>query len=262
MTLADRTIAQLRAEHETLTGTIAGLSDEQLNADSGAAEWSVATVLSHLGSGAEIAATDYRHAFLGEGAGSGDGFNQSVWDRWNALTPRAQADGFPGSDEACVAILESLDAGQRESMQLKLGFLPFPLSVAAAAAFRLHEVVQHSWDVRVAFDPAAGLDEKSAAVLLEHFWGEMSFLIKVAGKAPEGREPVALAIADTGAGLLISDSVEVVQTVSEPTARFDGPVEAFVRLVAGRLGPAYVPKGLSISGNTDLATLQSVFPGF
>jgi uncharacterized protein (TIGR03083 family) len=262
VTLADRTIARLRAEHDTLTGVIAGLTGEQLAAQSGAADWSVAAVLSHLGSGAEIAAAGYRAAFQGVGDGPGDAFNRGVWDVWNAKTPAAQAADFPGSDETCVAILESLDAGQRESLRLKLGFLPVPLTVAGAGGMRLHEAAQHGWDVRVAFDPKAGLDEETAGVLLEHFWGELAMLPKMVGKPVAGAEPVVMAIGDTGAGLVLSDGVEVVETVSEPTARFDGPVEAFVRLVGGRLGPAYVPDGLSVSGNIDLTTLQRVFPGF
>jgi hypothetical protein len=178
------------------------------------------------------------------------------------MSPREQADGFPASDEACVAILEGLDSAQRDSLQLELGFVPFPLSVAAAAGFRLHEVAQHGWDVRVAFDEKAGLDEATADVLLRHFWGELALLPKVAGKPQEVTEPVAMTIGDTGAGLLIGDSVEVVETVLEPTARFDGPVEAFIRLVAGRLRVPHIPAELAVSGNIDLVTLQRVFPGF
>lgn len=52
--LADRTIAALRAHHDELAAVVAGLSDEQLTAPSGSADWKVADVLSHLGSGAEI----------------------------------------------------------------------------------------------------------------------------------------------------------------------------------------------------------------
>ena len=53
-TLADRTIQALRAEHDALSPLVAGLTDDQLRAASGAGDWPVAQVLSHLGSGAEI----------------------------------------------------------------------------------------------------------------------------------------------------------------------------------------------------------------
>ena len=52
--LVDRTIAALRSEYDTLADLVRTLTDEQLAAPSGAAEWTVAQVLSHLGSGAEI----------------------------------------------------------------------------------------------------------------------------------------------------------------------------------------------------------------
>src|SRR6476619_1912809 len=54
MTLADRTIAVLRASHDAVAALVPDLSDEQLRGPSGAAEWPLAQVLSHLGSGAEI----------------------------------------------------------------------------------------------------------------------------------------------------------------------------------------------------------------
>jgi hypothetical protein len=52
--LVDRTITALRSEHDTLAGLVPTLTDDQLATTSGAADWSVAQVLSHLSSGAEI----------------------------------------------------------------------------------------------------------------------------------------------------------------------------------------------------------------
>ena len=64
-------------------------SPEQLSRQSGATEWSVAQVLSHLGSGAEIALARLAPAVAGEAVPEID--NQSVWDRWNAMSPEEQA---------------------------------------------------------------------------------------------------------------------------------------------------------------------------
>jgi len=98
---ADATISALRSTHDELAAVVRGLSDEQLLAPSGATEWPVAQVLSHLGSGAEIGLASLRAA-TDAGEAPGDGFNQSVWDRWNAMTPREQAEAFLWvcSDEA------------------------------------------------------------------------------------------------------------------------------------------------------------------
>ncbi len=92
-TLADRSIAALRTTHDELAAVVPTLPDEQLTGPSGASEWTVAQVLSHLGSGAEIALAGYRAALDGEPA-PGQDFNESVWDRWNALSPEQQATGF------------------------------------------------------------------------------------------------------------------------------------------------------------------------
>ena len=92
-TLADRSIAALRTVHDELAGVVPRLTDEQLTGPSGASEWTVAQVLSHLGSGGEIALAGYRAALDGDPA-PGQSFNESVWDRWNALTPQEQAAAF------------------------------------------------------------------------------------------------------------------------------------------------------------------------
>ncbi|HEU4840528.1 MAG TPA: maleylpyruvate isomerase N-terminal domain-containing protein, partial [Ilumatobacteraceae bacterium] len=47
-------IAALRASHDALAGVVASLDDEGLTTPSMCREWTVAQVLSHLGSGAEI----------------------------------------------------------------------------------------------------------------------------------------------------------------------------------------------------------------
>lgn len=74
--LADRTIAALRAEHDATATLARDLTDEQLTGPSGADAWTVANVLSHLGSGAVITLVGLRSA-LGAPAPE-DGFNQSV----------------------------------------------------------------------------------------------------------------------------------------------------------------------------------------
>lgn len=91
--LADRTIAALRSTHDEMAALVPGLSDDQLTHRSGAAEWTVAQVLSHLGSGAEITRASLRAA-VGDASASDEDFNQGVWDRWNALGPVEQAAGF------------------------------------------------------------------------------------------------------------------------------------------------------------------------
>ncbi len=104
--LVDRTITALRAEHDTLADLVRTLTDEQLAATGGAAEWTVAQVLSHLGSGAEIGRAPILRA-TGEDVTAED--NQSIWARWDASTPRAQAEGFLESNARWLELVEAPD---------------------------------------------------------------------------------------------------------------------------------------------------------
>jgi len=260
-TLAARTIEALRSTNETLAAAVRDLPEEALKGPSGATEWTVAQVLSHLGSGAEIGLATLTAAVDGTAA-PGPDFNPGVWDRWNAMGPREQADGFLSHDARLVAAFEALTAEQRENLQVKLGFLPAPLPLAAFAGMRLNEAVQHSWDVRVAADPAAVLPEEAARVLAEQLSGALSFMTGFIGKADALATPAVVEVKDAGFGIVIGDAVALQTEIVDPTATFTGPVESAVRLVGGRLRPEYTPAGVAVTGNVSLDDLRRVFPGY
>lgn len=100
-TLADRTIGTPRAIHDDLATVVPGLSEVQLSGPSGASEWPVAQVLSHLGSGAELALAGLTATVSWVPAPAPE-FNQTVWDRWNTIGPRDPAAGFLRHDAALV----------------------------------------------------------------------------------------------------------------------------------------------------------------
>jgi uncharacterized protein (TIGR03083 family) len=254
--LVDATIAELRAIHNRLAGRVSGLSADQLTTQSGAEDWQVADVLSHLGSGSEI----WRYPVAaGAGAPEDQPSNQEVWDRWNAMAPADQAAGFVGAEERLVATYEALTPEQRESVQVDLGFMPQPVPLATALGMRLSEMAMHGWDVEVGLDPAAGLSERSAELLLRHFGETMAFMVGFMGK-PDGVPPVRVALGDHS--LVLDDGVRVEPGTDGATATFDGPLEAGVRLLAGRLGPGHTPSGVSVSGDVTLDELRKVFPGY
>ena len=260
-TLADRTIAALRTTHDDLAAVVPGLADEQLLATSGASEWTVAQVLSHLGSGAEIGLATLE-AGLGAGPAAEPGFNESVWDRWNAMSPREQATNFLDHHARLVAAFEALTAEQRTTAQVDLGFLPEPLPLASLAGMRLNESALHSWDVRVAFDPSAAVPADVAAVQAEHLAGALSFIVGFVGKADALTGPAVVDIEGSGYGLVLADKIAVVTEPADPTATFIGPLEAAIRLVAGRLGPATTPESVKVTGAVTLDDLRRVFPGY
>lgn len=254
--LLDRTIAALRSEHDTLAGLVATLTDDQLATASGAAEWTVAQALSHLGSGAEIGRAPIARA-AGETVETED--NQTIWARWDASAPRAQAEGFLEHNGRWLETVEALTPEQRTSLTVDLGFLPEPVPLLTALGMRLHEVANHSWDVRVAFDPHTGVNADSAAALVEHLAGPVGFMLNFIAKPAELAAPASVAV--PGAGLVIDDAVTVVDHVESPSATLNAPQEAFVRLISGRLRAPY-DKGVTVDGNVTLDDLRRVFPGF
>jgi len=254
--LVDRTITALRSEHDTLARLVRTLTDDQLATTSGAAEWTVAQALSHLGSGAEIGRAPIARA-AGETVAAED--NQTIWARWNASAPRAQAEGFLEHNGHWLELVEAFTPDQRSALTVDLGFLPEPVPLLTALGMRLNEVANHSWDVRVAFDPHAEVDADSAAVVVDLLAGPVGFMLSFLAKPAELAAPVSVAI--PGAGLVIDDAVAVVDHLESPSATFNGPPEAFVRLISGRLKAPY-DNGVTVDGSITLDDLRRVFPGF
>lgn len=254
--LVERTVAALRSEHDMLASLVRTLTDDQLATTSGAAEWTVAQALSHLGSGAEIGRAPIARA-AGEAVVAED--NQTIWARWDTSAPRAQAEGFLEHDGRLLDTVEALTPEQLSSLTIDLGFLPEPVPLLTALGMRLNEVANHSWDVRVAFDPHAGVDADSAAVVVDLLAGPVGFMLSFLAKPAELADPVSVAI--PGAGLVIDDAVTVVDHLESPSATFNGPPEAFVRLISGRLKAPY-DNGVTVEGSITLDDLRRVFPGF
>jgi uncharacterized protein (TIGR03083 family) len=255
--LVDQSIAELRATHDRLAAYVATLTADDLAATSGAEKWTVADVLSHLGSGAEIA----RHtlaAALGED--SERPANEAVWDRWNAMSPADQAAGFVDSDGRLVELYESLTPEQRATLSVDLGFLPAPVPVATALGMRLNEQVLHDWDVRVAADPAAALSDTAGELLVRHYADGMGFMLGFIGKADRLAAPTRVAVGEHT--LAIGDSVRLEAGTSDTTATYAGPLEAVARLLGGRLGEDHTPADAGVSGNVTLDELRRVFPGY
>ena len=144
-------IATLRESHDKLAGLVQPMTAEQIRAQSYDRDWSVAQVLSHLGSGAEIALMGLPGA-LGEAEPvSRDAFGP-VWDIWNVKGPDEQAADALEADETYVATLEQLTDEHLAAM--RLDFFGMQLDAVGVVRLRLSEHVMHTWDVAVMQDPA------------------------------------------------------------------------------------------------------------
>lgn len=260
--LADRVISALRADHDALSAHIADLSAADLARTSGSSEWDVAQVLSNLGSGAENTLAVLAAATIGDDA-PGQDAAQAVWDRWNGMDDAAKAAAFGPANERLVTALEALDDGTRETLRIQW-FLPSPVDLDLFAGMRLGEALHHTWDVRVALDPAVTLEASGVEALLDTVTGPASFLVGWQGKADRwSGPPVTLRVQTTDPartfGLTIGDAVSLGSAPEAADGVLAGPAEAVLRLFTGRLG---TPSGLEVSGPASLDDLRAVFPGY
>ncbi|GAA0733282.1 maleylpyruvate isomerase family mycothiol-dependent enzyme [Dactylosporangium roseum] len=259
---ADLAIAALRKGHDDLTALVRGLTPERLTSPSAAAEWDVSQVVSHLGSGAEINLEAVRASLEGRPAPRFE-FNQGVWARWDGMTAQERQAAFPVANERLVEAYESLDPAQRASHRVDVGFLPEPVDVATSALLRLTEFGFHDWDIRVAFDPSATLAPEAAELMADRVGSMFGWVAKperLQGRA--GHLLLTLTDRDERLGLRIADQVEL----TGPPATADGelslPLEAWLRLVAGRLAPKHTPGSVKVTGDLSLDDLRTIFPGF
>lgn len=262
MSRADETINALRSGHDDLATLVRGFTADDLARPSGASEWDVSQVLSHLGSGAEINLAGLNGALDGTGLPE-SGFNEGVWARWDALSREERAERFLEADEALVSRYEGLDAATRQDLRLEIGFIPGPLDVAFAAGLRLGEYAHHTWDVKVAFDPAAALALEATPLLLDQAPMLIGFLAKPAEL--DGR-PVTLEVRTTAPersfGLVIGDAVTVTEAPGTPDAVLTAPAEWWLRLLLGRHAAEHTPSGVALTGaRLTLDDLRRVFPG-
>jgi len=259
---APQRIAALRRSHDDLVRFVDDFDERLLGLGSGAADWTVAQVLAHLGSGAEIGHGTLRAALHGQPA-PGPETRPPIWARWNALAPLDALTAFRQFDERFVEEYEALDAGSLESRQIDLGFLPAPVDVATAVTFRLSEHALHSWDVHVAFDDTAALAWYMVPFLTEHMARMAAWTGRAEGRAGRARieteEPAQHLLLELGDGLTLGPDTN---PALEAATTLRVPAEALVRLVAGRLKPGRTPATVVIDGQWSLDDLRAVFPGY
>jgi len=263
---ARSSIAALRHSHDRLAGLVQPLTPDEVRAQSYCSDWTVAQVLSHVGSGAEISLLMLGSA-LGEAEPAGQEAFQAVWDVWNAKSPDEQAADALVADEQQVRTLEQLSDEQLD--RARMSFIGMDLDAAGIVKLRLGEHALHTWDVAVMQDPAATVSPDAVALLIDNVPG---FLAPRLGK-PLG-VPFSVRIRTTGPErdylLTSAEGVAVIDWPGEqPAADVAGtrvpevrmPAEALQRLAYGRLDPEHTPA--EVSGDpADLDRLRKIFPGF
>ena len=253
-------ISALRHSHDRLRASVEPLDRDQLTQRSYPSEWTIAQVLSHLGSQAEIFGLMLEAGLAGQEPPAREEF-PPVWDKWNAKDPLAQATDALRADQATLERLESMDADERA--RLHLNMFGMDLDTTGFARLRLGEHAVHTWDVLVALDPAATLSPDAVALLIDT-------VEQIAGRSakPDGqRRTVRVSTSDPERQFILTTGDEVTLTPTSGEAPPESgpselrlPAEAMIRLVYGRLDEAHTPP--TETTGVELDDLRQIFRGF
>jgi uncharacterized protein (TIGR03083 family) len=247
-------VSAVRASHDRLSAIVAGLDADSLRAQSYDEDWTIADVLSHLGSGAEIFSLSMEAGVTGGEPPTMAEF-QPIWDSWNARTPQEQAAQSMAANEALVSRIESLTPAEREAFSITL-FGRMTLDLAGFLGMRLSEHAVHTWDVAVVIDPAARIAQDAVGLLAVRLPTMVGFM----GKKRDQPSVIEVSTTDPAVTFTLdTGGVELLPGSTGAAASLALPAEAFVRLVYGRLDD---DADIASADGVTAAELRAVFPGF
>jgi uncharacterized protein (TIGR03083 family) len=252
-----RWLAVLHASQTRLHALVATLSPSDLRAQSYDTEWTVAQVLSHLGSQADIFGLFLDAALRGEQQPGPAAF-PPVWDAWNARRPEEVATDCLAANDRFNA---RLDALSDETLSQPVTLFGMNMVIGDMARMRVSEHAVHSWDVAVSSDPDAAIASDAISSLID----TVPAIVARAGKPQHQTFDVHVHTTDPERDYVLSvhDSVELRPFDGESgDGSLDLPAEALVRLVYGRLDAAHTSSLTLASDEVDADQLRRVFPGF
>lgn len=250
-------ISALRGSFDQLRALVLPLGPDQVTEPSMASEWSIAQVLSHLGSQAEIFGA-ILDAGLDELPPPGPEAFPPVWDAWNARSAPAQVADSVAANEVFVGRAEGLS--HEELGRIKLSLFGMEVDARMLLQMRLSELALHTWDVDAALDPSARVPEAAVTLLVD----TLPEMARRAGKTEGGSRRVRIVTSDPARDLLlsVSDDVRLGEwDDGQADAVVRMPSEALLRLVYGRLDTEHSPPVEIEGAGVDLEDLRQVFPG-
>lgn len=256
----DRWLAAMHASSRRLADVVDGLSEAELSLPSMADEWSIAQVLSHLGSAAEISTGLLEGGIAGDQTGPDRAAIAPVWQRWDALPGPAQREAWRAADARHLQLLDSLDAEQRGSVRVP--YFAGLVDVSAYAGYRLSEQSVHAWDIEAARDPDAAIPAPEVQLLWERLDLVATRFRDADTLARLGTRQLTVTLTDSARILLLDLGGELHLYPCEPAdpvGAVSGTAEAVLRLVYGRNRDR---DGVAVTGSVTLADLRSLFPGF
>lgn len=245
----------LRQSAERLRRIVEPLDASTLGTRAYTPDWTIAQVLSHLGSMAAIMRRQLDDSLSERSAP--DTQRQIVWDEWNAKAPQAQADDALAEDEELLRRLESLTAEERSRFNFAVG--PLTVDIREFAGLRVGEHALHTWDVEVTLDRSAIVPGELAGVVVDHF----GLLAPLIAKPTGTTRRMVVRSTDPGRQFSVDLTPERVglnptNDAGEPDLQM--PTEALARLFYGRLDEAHTPDFRGDEAVLD--ELRRAFPGF
>lgn len=246
-------VAVLQTSVGRLRGIVERLDPNKLEEQAFPTEWTIADVLSHLGSGAVILQRRFDDAVAGSETPLE--FAQSIWDAWNAKTSKAQATDALTADQAFVDRVGSLTDEERSRFEFAMG--PMTFDFAGFIGQRLNEHALHTWDIEVTLDPHAPVAPDATRLVVDN----LQMIARFTGKSTGTEHRITVHTIEPPRDFTIAIgadavSLEPTESVDEPDLEI--PAEALVRLIYGRMDPDHTPP---TRGPADLDQLRRVFPG-
>jgi len=252
-------IAALRSAHDLLARLVDGIGPNTAGTMSYCSEWTIAQVLSHIGSGSEIG-LEWLSAVLERREPMSQDEFPNIWNKWNERAPMEQVTQGVKASARLVEAYESASSEQLASGHVLL-FGMLNLDGHGLALFRLPEHSVHTWDVAVALDPSARVLPDTVELLVDQLAGRMGWMAK-----PQGRAwSVTVETSEPSRTFTLTSGDAVSLAPGGAGAPADGvlrlPAEAFIRLTFGRLDDTNAD-GAEVSGDVTLDELRATFPGF
>jgi uncharacterized protein (TIGR03083 family) len=248
------TLALLRSSVARLRRIVAPLDDRTVERPAYPSEWSIAQVLSHIGSGAQIMRRRLDDAV--DGRETPESFTPSVWDDWNAKSPRAQVDDALAADAALLARLEVVAASGADDLHFSMG--PLTVDFATYVGMRVTEHTMHTWDVEVALDPRAPLPPEAVPFVVDH----LDLIARFTGRPTGTDRVVRVETTDPARRFVVELTADAVtfSPGGDGAADLSLPAESWARLVYGRLDADHTPAAVRDPDGA-LALLRFVYPG-
>lgn len=248
-------LAALGSSVDRLADLVRPLDDSGIGQPAYPTEWTIADVMSHLGSGAAISRRRLQDTL--DSTDTPDDFNQRVWDEWNAKSPRAKTNDATVADAGLMSALEATSPDDRKRFKSAMG--PLELDWDTFVRLRLNEHLVHEWDIAVALDPTATLEADGTEVVVDN----LELIARFTSRPQGDPRTISVRTSDPERRFVVTiepNQVGFSAGSSNGEPDLSMPAESFIRLVYGRLDPDHTPP--SVAGKSaQLDQLRSVFPG-